>query len=105
MFPDIYDPLIPTYVIVDRPNGFDVEGVHDIVRVRLHPTNWEVERSWGVMAIPLHERGLVLSNLVLGLGRDRSGALAPRPGRDRAATESRFTFRRMWRQLRKLLGP
>jgi hypothetical protein len=105
MTANVSQPSIPTYVAVDRPGGFDVEDAHDIVRVRLRPTNWELERSIGIMAIPLHERGLVLSNLVLGLGRDRSGALAPLSGHDRAATESRWASTRKWQQLRKLLGP
>jgi hypothetical protein len=60
MIADVRKPPIPTYVIVDRQNGFDVEGAHHIVCVRLRPTHWEL---WTLddgprygMAIPLYSR-------------------------------------------------
>jgi hypothetical protein len=109
MIADIREPSIPTYVIVDRPSGFDVEGAHDIVRVRLLPTNWEVwtldEGPRSCMSIPLYSFGLVREKLINSYLQDDYRAQWRLEEGSRARAKLERSLKRKEHQLRKLLGP
>src|SRR4051794_6358473 len=94
------------YTFVDHEDGFVVKSEHDVVRVRLYPTHWEVQNSTSSFPIPLYAFSLVMCNVAIRTCDSyhvRWRALTHLDDGDRAKSEARWAYERAMRRAPKLL--